>query len=234
MDVITKEGRRGRRPGGQDTRAALLRSARSQFAEFGYRAATCREIAARAGVDAAMISHWFGNKAGLFDAAFGDESFMPAGVARELVGAPQQALGERVVRAFLQAWDEAGAEGLSAMVRSLSEPGSAVGVNPQFLVDPVLRKVIDGVAPDHAQLRTVLCTAVLAGLAMLRYVVPTAPLSTASADTVVALIGPNVQRCMTGHLGARSPVKNLQTDEIYVTLSGERVNAVQPQPGKAG
>src|SRR5688572_24691703 len=46
--------RRGRRPGGGDTRTALLDAARAAFVELGYNGATVRGIAERAGVDAAM------------------------------------------------------------------------------------------------------------------------------------------------------------------------------------
>ena len=61
--------RRGRRPGGADTRAQLLAAARVEFAERGYDGATVRVIAERAGVDPAMVNHWFGGKEALFLAA---------------------------------------------------------------------------------------------------------------------------------------------------------------------
>ncbi|HEY0808417.1 MAG TPA: TetR family transcriptional regulator, partial [Pseudonocardiaceae bacterium] len=78
--------RRGRRAGGEDTRAALVTAARAVFAEQGYQGATVRAIAARAGVDAAMVNHWFGGKQGLF-AAIVELPFDPAElVERVLVG----------------------------------------------------------------------------------------------------------------------------------------------------
>ncbi len=61
--------RRGRRPGGADTRDALLTAARTEFAERGFDGATVRVIADRAGVDPAMVNHWFGGKEALFTAA---------------------------------------------------------------------------------------------------------------------------------------------------------------------
>src|ERR1700759_1320075 len=61
--------RRGRRPGGANTRAQLLDAARAEFAERGYEGATVRAIADRAGVDPAMVNHFFGGKDGLFPAS---------------------------------------------------------------------------------------------------------------------------------------------------------------------
>src|SRR3979411_792922 len=62
----TAPKRRGRRPAGQDTKTALVTAARELFGESGYDGATVRAIATRAGVDAAMVNHWFGSKEGLF------------------------------------------------------------------------------------------------------------------------------------------------------------------------
>lgn len=53
----------------QGTRAAILEAAKAQFALLGYDTATLREIAARAGVDVALIKRYFGGKDGLFSEA---------------------------------------------------------------------------------------------------------------------------------------------------------------------
>ena len=60
---------RGRRPAGENTRAALLDAARKEFTERGFDGATVRTIAQRAGMDPAMVNHWFGGKDALFVAA---------------------------------------------------------------------------------------------------------------------------------------------------------------------
>ena len=58
--------RSGRRPGNQDTRSAILESARNAFAEKGFDQSSIRAIAAAAGVDAALVHHYFGTKEKLF------------------------------------------------------------------------------------------------------------------------------------------------------------------------
>ena len=61
--------RMGRRPGRPDTRAAILASAQKLFAGKGFDGVSVRAIAADAGVDPAMINHYFDGKEGLFQAA---------------------------------------------------------------------------------------------------------------------------------------------------------------------
>ncbi|MGZ6746177.1 MAG: TetR family transcriptional regulator, partial [Nocardioides sp.] len=56
---MTTASRRGRRPGAPDTRSAILSAARAQFAQSGYSGTTMRAVAAAAGVDAALVHHYF-------------------------------------------------------------------------------------------------------------------------------------------------------------------------------
>ena len=99
--------RRGRRPGGADTRGALLNAARAVFAERGFDGATVRLIADRAGVDPAMVNHWFGGKEALFTAAL-DLPVDPATLIAQVVPGDPERLGERIVSRFLTVWDHAG------------------------------------------------------------------------------------------------------------------------------
>lgn len=61
--------RSGRRRGETQTRKAILEVARRHFAEYGYRGVTIRGIARDAGVDPALIHHFYGRKLQLFEAA---------------------------------------------------------------------------------------------------------------------------------------------------------------------
>src|SRR2546423_1191899 len=92
--------RRGRRPAGEDTRAALLAAAGGKSAERGYDKATVRVIAERAGVDPAMVNHWFGGKDALFVAAL-DIPVDPEVIFTQVSGDPEQ-LGSRLVRTSLR------------------------------------------------------------------------------------------------------------------------------------
>ena len=65
----TGKGTRGRRRGSPDTREAILAVARRRFLADGYAPVTMRSIAAEAGVDAALISYFFGSKKRRFSKA---------------------------------------------------------------------------------------------------------------------------------------------------------------------
>ncbi|MGO9658515.1 MAG: helix-turn-helix domain-containing protein, partial [Acidimicrobiales bacterium] len=63
--------RTGRRPGRPGTRQAVLDGARRLFAERGYDGASVRDIAVAAGVDPALVHHYFGTKQELFLSVLG-------------------------------------------------------------------------------------------------------------------------------------------------------------------
>ena len=60
----------GRRPGNNPTRETILDAAEETFAKSGYAGTSLREIADKAGVNQALLHHYFGSKDGLFKAIF--------------------------------------------------------------------------------------------------------------------------------------------------------------------
>jgi AcrR family transcriptional regulator len=191
--------RRGRRPGGADTREQLLAAARAVFAERGYDGATVRMIAERAGVDAAMVNHWFGGKEGLFVASL-HLPIDPATILAEVLPGDPDRLGERIVTRFLQVWDTTGAAQLSALVQSVASQETAARMLREFITRVLVVKVVSAAAPDRPELRATLCGSQLLGLGLVRYVLKVEPLASADHATVVAAIAPTMQRYLTGPL----------------------------------
>jgi AcrR family transcriptional regulator len=188
--------RRGRRPGGADTKAALLAAARAVFAEQGYQGATVRTIAARAGVDAAMVNHWFGGKQGLF-AAIIELPFEPTELLDKVLDGPVEDMADRLVRQFVTLWDTH--EGrFAALMLSVASQDMAARMMAEFLSGTVLPVVMAATGGDRPRLRAALCASQMAGLGMLRYVLRFEPLASADLDTLAATIGPTMQRYLTG------------------------------------
>lgn len=191
--------RRGRRPGGQDTRAALVDAAREVFAEVGYNDATVRIIATRAGVDPAMVNHWFGGKEALFTVAV-QIPVDPTTLIPELLAGDREHLAERILHRFLAVWDDVGGGSFAALVRSVASHSSAVRLLREFVATVVINRLIRELDMDRPDLRAALGASQIVGLGMMRYVVQLEPLASADHDTLVAAIAPNLQRYLTGDL----------------------------------
>jgi AcrR family transcriptional regulator len=196
----TPTKRRGRRPAGQDTKTALITAAREVFGESGYDGATVRAIATRAGVDAAMVNHWFGGKENLFARAVLDLPFDPRELVTELLAGPMENLGERIVRTFLTRWDSGGGDIFTALVRSVAGHEQVAHVLRDLFLNQLFSKLVGPVDADRAGLRATLCASQLIGMGMIRYVAKFEPLASTDIETLVAAVGPNVQRYLTGDL----------------------------------
>ena len=190
---------RGRRPGSPDTRAAILATAREAFAAQGYSGASVRRIAAAAGVDPALVHHYFGSKEDLFVAVL-RPPVDPREVLAPIASGGLDGAGERLVRLFLTVWDsEETRLPLLALVRGVLEPGGERLVRDGFL-RVVLGPVAAGLGVDQPERRIDLVASQLMGIVMARYVVGVEPLASAPADELVASYAPVLQRYLAGPL----------------------------------
>jgi len=199
-DETTPAKRRGRRPAGQDTRSALIEAAQVVFGESGYEGATVRAIAGRAGVDAAMVNHWFGGKDGLFAQAVLEVPFDPLELVDTLLDGPAEELGARIIRTFLTTWDHAGSDIFTALVRSVAGHQQVAAAMRNFFISQFFAKLVEQVSADRMELRATLCASQLIGMGMIRYVAQFEPLASTEIETMVAAVGPNLQRYLTGEL----------------------------------
>ncbi|GAA4716891.1 TetR/AcrR family transcriptional regulator [Phytohabitans rumicis] len=196
--------RTGRRPGNPDTREAILGAAREAFAERGFDAASIRAIATSAGVDPALVHHYFGTKEQLFKACM-NFPIDPAEVFPKLLADGPDGLGERLVRTFLAIWDSPAGVPAVALMRSALTNEWTARLMREFVATQLIRYVLPrlDMDPAEAPLRASLVATQMAGLAMIRYVLKLQPLASAPPEVVVAAIGPTVQRYVTGDIGQR-------------------------------
>ncbi len=170
-----------------------------EFTERGFDGATVRVIAERAGVDPAMVNHWFGGKDKLFLASL-EIPIDPDQVIPALLNGPAEELAARLIRTFLTVWDVSGGGPLVALMRSVSSHEGAAAMFREFITRVIFGRLISALGVDQPELRTALAATQMAGLGMVRYVVRLEPLASADHDTVVAAIAPNLQRYLTGPL----------------------------------
>ena len=193
--------RTGRRPGNPDTRQAILAAARTTFAERGFDAASIRVIATAAGVDPALVHHYFGSKEELFRATV-EIPLDPAELLPVVLAGGVDGVGERLVRTFLGVWDSPAGQAAVALLRSAVNNDWTARLLREFLVTQVLRRVLDhlDVPPAELPLRGSLVATQMIGLAMMRYVIRLEPVASTDPETLVAALGPTVQRYLTGDL----------------------------------
>jgi len=197
-DQAASKQRTGRRPGSPDTRAAVLEAAKNEFATRGFDRATMRGIAAAAGVDAALVHHYYGSKDDLFLAAL-EIPFDPRTVIPALAEVGMDQLGNGIAATFVTLWDvEDNRLPLVAMLRAAmtnEDTATLLRNGLARLVLDTLSQVLD--VPD-GRMRAQLVASQLLGLALTRYLLALEPLASMPPADVVAAIGPTLQRYVDG------------------------------------
>ncbi|MFI7359680.1 TetR family transcriptional regulator [Streptomyces avidinii] len=182
---------------GPGTQERIRLAAREVFAERGYDKTSVRGIAKVAGVDPALVHHYFGSKDDLFAAAI-EVSIEPALVVPAIIGEGPDGIGERLARYFLGVWENPVTRvPLLAVIRSALTHEAAAKVLRQL----VLRRLLERVAADldvpDPTFRAELAASHMVGIAILRYVVQVEPLASADPEKIVALVAPTLQRYLT-------------------------------------
>jgi hypothetical protein len=126
----------------------------------------------------------------------------PAELIPRALSGPREEAGERLVRLVLEVWDSPAGVAAVALLRSAMSNDWTARLMREFVVTQVLRRAVSELVlePKEAPLRTSLVATQIAGLATVRYVLKVEPLASAPPEALVAAIGPNVQRYLTGEL----------------------------------
>jgi AcrR family transcriptional regulator len=185
----------GRRPGNADTRGEIVDAARRTFAAKGYNGTSLRAVAREAGVDPALVHHYFEGKASLFVAAMAIP-FDPRRVS-EQAAAPGFS-GARTIEAFLAMWDKAEGSGSSfaSLTAAMASSESVADSIREFVNERVwsVRTPNEGEGEALTRRRTAMVSSQLMGLAFARYILRAPPISTASVKQIARWIGPTLDR----------------------------------------
>ncbi|WKX71837.1 TetR family transcriptional regulator [Streptomyces sp. XD-27] len=187
---------------GPAARDRILDAARTEFAERGYDKASVRGIAKAAGVDPALVHHYFGTKEQVFAAAI-ELSFAPAMSVPDVVAeGSREAVGERIARAMFGIWESPATRApMLAVLRSALTNETAAAVLRKMIERRLLERMAGELSdlsdiPDP-KFRAQLASGQLLGIAMLRYVIRMDPIASAEIDEIVAMVGPTIQRYLT-------------------------------------
>jgi len=192
--------RPGRPAGTSDTRDRILVSARELFARNGIGNTSIRAVAAAAGVDSALVHHYFGTKEKLFAAAV-HVAIDPMDILRPLREVPVEQLGHKLPSMLLPLWDSEIGAGFIAELRSILA-GSEVNLFRSFIQDVIAVEVGTRVddPPGSGIIRVQFVASQLVGVVMARYIVKIEPFASLPAEQIAKTIAPNLQRYLTGDL----------------------------------
>jgi AcrR family transcriptional regulator len=200
-------GARGRRPGRPDTHEQLLAVARRRFLAEGYQAVTMRSIAAEAGVDAALISYFFGSKKGLFGAALALTANPPEVLLSALPGDPQT-LPERVLTALVTTWDDPQHGGaLRVMVSAAIQEPELGRLVKEVLEREVMDRLAEHLGGADAARRAAAFGTQLAGVVLVRYLLHVEPIASMPVDELVRRLAPALRTSLYGPRPTPRPVR---------------------------
>lgn len=183
--------RRTRRdPRADRTQQRIMASARRLFAELGYERTTVRAIAAEAGIDPAMVMRYYGSKDGLFAAATEFDLRLA-----DIATGPIEDLGRRLVRHFLDRWDEPEADNQFALLlrAAISDPEAARRLHSIF--EAQLTPALAGVAtPKRLRDCAALVATQMVGLGCMRYVLRVSNVAALSRSAITEQVGAAIQQ----------------------------------------
>jgi AcrR family transcriptional regulator len=205
MATTTRAGgrRAGRPAGSPPNREAILASAWRVFGERGYDGATIRAIAADAGVDPALIHHYFGTKDRLLLMTMQNAAPVEGWIESLTARGVTDDLGERLIRMAFDAYEVVYRPvwaALLGLLRSASSDGDAAHVVRERFGAGGLSRMMEALGLSQPRLRATLVATEIVGLMLARFVLRLEPVASADLDTIVAWYAPTVQRYLTAPL----------------------------------
>ncbi|WP_406815906.1 TetR family transcriptional regulator [Mycobacterium sp. M23085] len=180
----------GKARDGKATRATILSAARSLFSTHGFERTTIRAIAAQAGVDPALVMHYFGNKADLFATVSRLEITFP-----DLTGVAPERVADVLVPFLIRVWDPAGS--FLPLLRAAATNRAAADALLEVFVEKVA-PALSAITPDRAAERTAMVGSQVLGIAMARNVVGLPALTAMDDATLTEWLRPVLAHYLTG------------------------------------
>ncbi len=175
------------------TREAILEAATRRFATQGYGGAGVREIAADAGVTAALVNRYFGSKEGLFD----EVSRRALDMGRLLQG-QREDLADHLARVMVYGQEDSrdwGYTPLLLLLHSAAVPG-AIKLFRRDLDRTELPLLAEQIGGDNSAVRAVMVMAQLTGFAIMYHVLRPKAFANARGEELVTLLSTALAACI--------------------------------------
>jgi len=154
-------------------------------------------VAREAGVDAALVHHYFDSKDSLFIEAMA-LPIDPRQIAARILDGPREELGRRIVTIFLGVWEsDEGQQRMKAMLRSVVTSDEVARLMREGMTKMILEPVSQLLGVPDAKLRVSLIATHMIGVALARYVVELEPVASVDVNTLVDRITPAIQNYLT-------------------------------------
>ena len=164
---------------------------------------TLRSVAAEAGVDAALVSYFFGSKKGLFGAALA----LPANPPELLRGrwpATRRPCRNACSRALLRAWDDPVQGGpLRAMVAAAVQDPELARLLKEVLEREMIDRIAEHIGGADARYRAGAFASQLAGVVFARYLLRLDPVASMTVDELTRYLAPGLRAALHGPRPAR-------------------------------
>jgi AcrR family transcriptional regulator len=178
--ALPREERRKR------TEAAILDAARELFAEVGFEKTTIRSVAAKAGIDPALVMQYYGNKEGLFAAAARWHVDQERIISATLAEIPHTALDD-----LLAAFEEPETRDATiALFRNCLTHDSALHIVRDEVLCESQEAIAKTIGGDDAELRAGLLAATLMGLTLARYLLQIPAVKAATREDLERVLLP--------------------------------------------
>jgi AcrR family transcriptional regulator len=190
------------KPGPRDSKGVLagriLEVARESFAANGMAGTTVRGVARAAGVDPALVYHYFESKDALLDACTTPPPEFLESVAATWT-APEAELGDRIIRNVVATWnDERQASTLRAILLIAAHDERTQDKLRLVVQHSLMGPATIGLDEEERLTRAGLIATQIMGLAWMRYVWRIEPVASMTDEQVVAAVAPAIQRYVDG------------------------------------
>jgi AcrR family transcriptional regulator len=180
----------------EDTRARILKAAKIRFSIDNYDHVGVRDIAADAGVDAAMVNRYFGSKEKLFMEAiigvFRLDKHLPEKPSLDKLGS--QIAADLMSEDDCCKWND-DCDPLQLLLRSAVSPTASSAVSEVFHNEFVLplAKLIGG---PNAKLRAAVICAYAIGFGTMRVIMKSRAIKPKDTKMAAALLAKSIQACV--------------------------------------